>query len=75
MRLKTKSECSSSSADSPIRQSQHYRTLQTHNSSPSRPTAINLSININRQRDADYGYSKRWHTAPKEKHKVSSKEI
>ncbi|XP_033223235.1 epithelial discoidin domain-containing receptor 1-like [Belonocnema kinseyi] len=67
VRLKSKSECSSSSADSPVRQSQHYRTLQTYNCSPARPTAINLNI---RHRDVDYGRSKRWHTAPKEKHKV-----
>ncbi|XP_051161942.1 discoidin domain-containing receptor 2-like [Leptopilina boulardi] len=69
VRLKSKSECSSSSSssNSPIRQTQHYRTLQTYNNSPVRPNVINLSI---RHRDSDYGHSKRWNTAPKEKHKI-----
>ncbi|XP_043286300.1 discoidin domain-containing receptor 2-like [Venturia canescens] len=61
---------SSSPACSPARHSQHYRTLQLHsNSSASRPSTTSISSNY--QRDSvDPANSKRWHTAPKEKHKV-----
>ncbi|XP_076683005.1 discoidin domain-containing receptor 2 isoform X2 [Andrena cerasifolii] len=59
--------CSSSPTNSPARHSQHYRTLQSYNS----PTAkLNIAATSNHQRDLDQIHSKRWHTAPKEKHKI-----
>lgn len=61
------SSCSSSPTNSPARHSQHYRTLQSY-SSPTRK--LNIAVTPNHQRDVDHVHSKRWHTAPKEKHKV-----
>jgi len=61
------SSCSSSPTNSPVRHSQHYRTLQSY-SSPTRK--LNIAVTPNHQRDVDQVHSKRWHTAPKEKHKV-----
>lgn len=61
------SSCSSSPTNSPARHSQHYRTLQSY-SSPTRK--LNIAVTPNHQRDVDQVHSKRWHTAPKEKHKV-----
>ncbi|KZC08448.1 Discoidin domain-containing receptor 2 [Dufourea novaeangliae] len=59
--------CSSSPTNSPARHSQHYRTLQSYTS----PTAkLNIAATSNHQRDVDQIHSKRWHTAPKEKHKI-----
>lgn len=59
--------CSSSPTNSPARHSQHYRTLQSYTS----PTAkLNIAATSNHQRDLDQIHSKRWHTAPKEKHKI-----
>ncbi|XP_050579464.1 discoidin domain-containing receptor 2-like isoform X1 [Bombus affinis] len=59
--------CSSSPTNSPARHSQHYRTLQSYTS----PTAkLNIAAASNHQRDVDQIHSKRWHTAPKEKHKI-----
>ncbi|XP_043248435.1 discoidin domain-containing receptor 2-like [Colletes gigas] len=59
--------CSSSPTNSPARHSQHYRTLQSYSS----PTAkLNIAATSNHQRDVDQIHSKRWHTAPKEKHKI-----
>ncbi|XP_076247763.1 discoidin domain-containing receptor 2 [Calliopsis andreniformis] len=59
--------CSSSPTNSPARLSQHYRTLQSYTS----PTAkLNIAAASNHQRDLDQIHSKRWHTAPKEKHKI-----
>ncbi|XP_017882704.1 discoidin domain-containing receptor 2-like isoform X2 [Ceratina calcarata] len=59
--------CSSSPTNSPARHSQHYRTLQSY-SSPT--TKLNIAVSSNHQRDVDQIHSKRWHTAPKEKHKI-----
>ncbi|XP_020282480.1 discoidin domain-containing receptor 2-like isoform X2 [Pseudomyrmex gracilis] len=61
------SSCASSPTNSPARHSQHYRTLQSY-SSPTRK--LNIAVTPNHQRDVDQIHSKRWHTAPKEKHKV-----
>ncbi|XP_011148724.3 discoidin domain-containing receptor tyrosine kinase B isoform X1 [Harpegnathos saltator] len=61
------SSCSSSPTNSPARHSQHYRTLQSY-SSPTRK--LNIAVTPNHQRDVDQVHSKRWHTAPKEKHKI-----
>ncbi|XP_029660186.1 discoidin domain-containing receptor 2-like [Formica exsecta] len=61
------SSCSSSPTNSPARHSQHYRTLQSY-SSPTRK--LNIAVTPNHQRDVDHVHSKRWHTAPKEKHKI-----
>ncbi|XP_028047094.2 discoidin domain-containing receptor 2 isoform X2 [Monomorium pharaonis] len=61
------SSCSSSPTNSPARHSQHYRTLQSY-SSPTRK--LNMAVTPNHQRDVDQVHSKRWHTAPKEKHKI-----
>ncbi|KAH0948374.1 hypothetical protein HN011_011755 [Eciton burchellii] len=61
------SSCSSSPTNLPARHSQHYRTLQSY-SSPTRK--LNIAVTPNQQRDVDQVHSKRWHTAPKEKHKV-----
>ncbi|XP_053970540.1 discoidin domain-containing receptor tyrosine kinase B-like isoform X1 [Hylaeus volcanicus] len=59
--------CASSPTNSPARHSQHYRTLQSYTS----PTAkLNIAATSNHQRDVDQIHSKRWHTAPKEKHKI-----
>ncbi|CAK9828903.1 Discoidin domain-containing receptor 2 [Anthophora retusa] len=59
--------CTSSPTNSPARHSQHYRTLQSYTS----PTAkLNIAATSNHQRDVDQIHSKRWHTAPKEKHKI-----
>ncbi|XP_031826046.1 discoidin domain-containing receptor 2 isoform X1 [Nomia melanderi] len=59
--------CSSSPTNSPARHSQYYRTLQSYTS----PTAkLNIAATSNHQRDVDQIHSKRWHTAPKEKHKI-----
>ncbi|XP_058790525.1 discoidin domain-containing receptor 2-like [Phymastichus coffea] len=52
------------------RSSQHYRTLQGK-SSPSAAVQQRLSTSTHQQqREPEYGRIKRWHTAPKEKHKV-----
>ncbi|XP_066592503.1 discoidin domain-containing receptor 2-like [Prorops nasuta] len=74
VRLDTKPEStigppsySSSPTNSPARHSQHYRTLQSY-SSPT--TKLNITATPNHQRDVDHLQSKRWHTAPKEKHKI-----
>ncbi|XP_067204173.1 discoidin domain-containing receptor 2-like isoform X2 [Linepithema humile] len=61
------SSCASSPTNSPARHSQHYRTLQSY-SSPTRK--LNIAVTPNHQRDVDQVHSKRWHTAPKEKHKI-----
>ncbi|XP_011642060.1 discoidin domain-containing receptor 2-like isoform X1 [Pogonomyrmex barbatus] len=61
------SSCSPSPTNSPARHSQHYRTLQSY-SSPTRK--LNIAVTPNHQRDVDQVHSKRWHTAPKEKHKI-----
>lgn len=62
---------SSSPACSPARQSQHYRTLQIQsNSTTSRPTSINQNSSSYQRDFVDLVHGKRWHTAPKEKHKV-----
>ncbi|KYN01807.1 Discoidin domain-containing receptor 2 [Cyphomyrmex costatus] len=61
------SSCSSSPTNSPARHSQHYRTLQSYGS-PTRK--LNIAVTPNHQRDVDQVHSKRWHTAPKEKHKI-----
>lgn len=59
--------CSSSPTNSPARHSQHYRTLQSYSS----PTGkLNIAVTSNHQRDVEQVHSKRWHTAPKEKHKI-----
>ncbi|KAG7191203.1 hypothetical protein KM043_013178 [Ampulex compressa] len=50
----------------PARNSQHYKTLQSYsNYSASR---TNAEVGDNQQRDR--ARAKRWHTAPKEKHKI-----
>ncbi|XP_012341133.1 discoidin domain-containing receptor 2 isoform X2 [Apis florea] len=74
VRLDTRAEssvgppsCSSSPTNSPARHSQHYRTLQTYTSPAAK---LNIAATSNQQRDVDQIHSKRWHTAPKEKHKI-----
>ncbi|XP_012268369.3 discoidin domain-containing receptor 2-like [Athalia rosae] len=49
--------------------SQNYRTLQSNSSGSSR-ALTNAVISSTSQRDLDLWHSKRWHTAPKEKHKI-----
>lgn len=51
------------------RHSQSYRTLQSHSTATSRPPTTAV-VSAASQRDLDLWHSKRWHTAPKEKHKV-----
>ncbi|XP_015586298.1 discoidin domain-containing receptor 2 isoform X2 [Cephus cinctus] len=57
----------SSPSNSPARQSQHYRTLQLYTAATSR---LNVTTASNLHREGEQVYAKRWHTAPKEKHKV-----
>lgn len=65
----TTPSCSSSPAQSPARQSQNYRTLQNYANNINRPNVLNMS---SVRKDIDYASMKRWHTAPKDKHKVSA---
>lgn len=52
------------------RHSRNYRTLQTQSNGNSRPLTSTV-VSTTSQRDLDLWKSKRWHTAPKEKHKAS----